>query len=369
MAISIRQLDYSEWRKGQDFIDALWQKNHILARNPDLFKWQFKSQDAPEKLNFFIAEDENQPVGCIGRIDLPCHRYGQRFSGAAMTNLISLPQYRKFGLGMKIMHASYAGRNYVASIGINERVAKLYRLLGQYIVNPLPRYTCIGNRDALASVIPYIKNAESLTPDSFVECGSLHTTSCFSGKIREINKLSIHWETSLDEWDQCWNKYFAPHLQGVVKNSEYLRWRYLEHPVFHYDILLVLNSENDVKGLAVMRKAELPGGTCALRILEFMSACESTGIRLASAIAERTPANAAFVEHIALGCQWYPLQHIGMTGKGSNLFSVYFNPPDYSHSCVVAAFHLEGMDESPESFICSQNTYITIADCDQDRPN
>lgn len=369
MSISLYQLNRSEWVKGQKYIDALWRHEHILARDEQLFKWQFRSIYAPEKLNFFIAEDNNCPVGCIGRMDLPCHRQGRPLLGAAMTNLICLPQYRKIGLGMQIMQKAYEGLNYVASIGINVHVAKLYHMLGQYILEVMPRYICVSNLDILIETLQHTEHAENINIDYYKKCNRLRYPSACSCHIEEIDADSSHQASLLEKWDICWQEYFAPRLQGVVKDASYIRWRYLDHPIFHYKVLLAKSMGGEVQGMAVLRLAALPADACAVRVLEFLAMDENTGLSLATAIAERIPENAAFVEHISLGKQWLPLQHIGMSKEGSELFSVYFNPPDLSHCTITSAFHIINTGVSAEEFICSDNTYITIADCDQDRPN
>ena len=369
MTVSIYRLNIDECAVGQACIGALWQQGHILARDERLFKWQFRSIQQPEKLNFFIAVDDDQPVGCIGRISLPCHKHGRPFSGAAMTNLICLPKYRSKGLGMEIIREAYEGVHYVASVGINEHVAKLYRMMGQYIQKPVPRYTCVANLDSLAETLRCTAHADGIGAAHYAECSRLRLPVCQSCKVEELDSDSLHRDTLLDEWDICWRQHFAPRLQGVVKDAGYMRWRYLEHPIFRYHVLLVRDGAGNIQGLTVLRTANLPAHACAVRVLEFLAADESAGLCLAAAIAERVPSHAAFVEHVALGRQWLPLQHIGLSSHGSELFSVYFNPPDLSHCDITAAFHVKSIDVSAEYFVCSSDSYITIADSDQDRPN
>lgn len=369
MAANIYQLHADEAIKGQSCIDTLWQKGHILARDAELFKWQFRSVDQSNLLNFFIAADDNQPIGCMGRISLPCHRQGQPFPGAAMTNLICLPHYRKLGFGMQIMQKAYEGLQYVANIGINDHVAKLYRMMGQYIKSSMPRFVCIANMDILKGSLSQSAHSDKIKDESYFDCNTLYHPASKGGKICELESSSPDKEILLEDWEACWRRSFAPKLQGVIKDASYIRWRYLEHPRFHYTILLTKDSSGTVKGLAVMRSAPLPAGACAVRILEFLATDSRTGQDLAAAIAERIPPNTAFIEHIALGNQWLPLKEIGLSSRGNNLLSVYFNPPDLSHCTIKAAFYLKNIGLSAEDFICSDNTYITIADCDQDRPN
>lgn len=57
MAISMRFLEKGETAIGQEYIHRLWKANNILARDKNLFEWQYASFDKDMPTGFMIAED------------------------------------------------------------------------------------------------------------------------------------------------------------------------------------------------------------------------------------------------------------------------------------------------------------------------
>ncbi len=363
MSVRMRWLGVDEVALGQGCIHTLWKAGHVLARDPGLFAWQFRAGPVPGSLGFLVAEDGDRAVGCIGMISLPCHRYGEPFPGAAMTTFIVDPAQRGSALGLAMMREAYGSLGLVGSIGINPRVARLYKMLGQHIL-VMPRYLCLANPEAMAALLRHSANADGLTMDRYAACSTLaippdrpgFTAAPFS-------------PDDLEAWDRAWSDRFAPRLQGVVRDAAYLRWRYFEHPVFCYEPLLVRDRRNAIQGMAVLRRIPLPGEVSALRVLDFLAANEDAGQALARAVACRTPESAAFVEYACLGRNWRPLEAMGLSPRGAELFSVYFSPPDFAHCSITGALlvNLPGVDQ--EAFITSPDTHLTLADGDQDRPN
>lgn len=363
MTVRLRWLESGEVALGQDYIHRLWKADHVLAREARLFAWQFRAGPVPGTLGFLTAEADGEPAGCIGMIPLPCHRHGEPFTGAVMTNLIVDPACRATALGLDIIREAYGGLDLVASIGINPRVARLYRLLGQHILT-LPRYVCLGNPEALRTLLGVSANAAGLSMDRFAPCSPLRPPRGGAGYT-----VAPFSRDDLEAWDRAWTARFAPRLQGVVKDAAYLRWRYLEHPVFRYEGFAVRDRQGGIQGMTFLREAALPGQTAALRILDFLAADPEAGAALALAVSRRTPENAAFVEHAGLGAQWLPLREMGMSPEGADLFSVYFNPPDFNHCSILGALQVRLPALSPADFAANPGACLTIADGDQDRPN
>lgn len=364
MAIHMRWLDKSEVAYGMSCIEQLWKSNHILARDRALFEWQYRHGKTTETLGFLVAENEGKPVGCSGLILLPFHLHGTPIPGGVGAITIVDPAYRKEALGIQMMEEADKNLQVVGSIGINSRVAILYRLQGRYVMDAFPRYICIAHQDAcMAYLDQAIYSKKRVLPD---------LSSCTSLLIpRSIGKFTVTSldKDALDEWDQAWNRLFAPRMIGVARNAAYLIWRYLEHPIFRYTILIVRDAAHTICGMAVTRLIALPGNISQLRILDFLATNQSSGKALAASIAEMVSWNTAFVEHYALGNHWEPLQSIGMTTQGNKLFSVYTTPPDMEHCTILSSFLVRLSGYTPAKFVNSPEIYLSLADGDQDRPN
>ena len=135
MDIAYRWLPMDLIDLGQVSISKLWSPTHILAHDKDLFQWQYFNQNS----GFFIAEDDDKIVGFIGVINSAAHNRGHLITGACIALYITDPQYRAKGVGLQLLKRAYAGRDLVITMGINRRVEKLYKMLGQEVVESMPR--------------------------------------------------------------------------------------------------------------------------------------------------------------------------------------------------------------------------------------
>lgn len=366
MAIQIRYLEKGETALGQQYIKQLWSPTHILARDSALFEWQYQSPiEKDNHLGFIIAEDEGEPVGCVGRMPVRCHVHGHPVAGAAIALLVTNPAYRHNAAGLDLLKQAYQELDIIITQGINAHVAKLYRMLGQFVTPAMPRYVCRGNMKALHAMWMAVNPHQPFPEESYISIPEAHPIN--SSTTWHLEELT---ENNLEEWDRCWQLQFASKRQGSVKDARALRWRYLEHPTFHYEIFLVKNSQEKIKGMTALRRISLPGEVQALRIMEFLCMDDAAGQALAAGIMKRMSANTAFIEFVCLGRDWLPLQHsLGLSATGSDLFSVCFNPPDFTRCKIMASFASKSTKLSSIELVTSSSTYITIADGDQDRPN
>lgn len=366
MSIMIRYLETGEIILGQNYVRQLWSTNHILANDAKLFEWQYRSPvENDSRLGFLIAEDDGQPVGCIGRMPVRCHIHGQPVPGAAIALLVADPAYRHNAIGLELLKQAYQGLEIIITQGINEHVAKLYRMLRQEVVPAMPRYVCRGHMDALYAMWEAANSSLPFPQEAYRVIPMAHPIH-----VRKDWQLETLTEENLEEWDNCWKNDFAPSRQGSTKDAWALRWRYLDHPTFQYEAFLAKNSRKQIGGLIVLRRIPLLGDIQAIRIMEFLCKNEEASQTLAAGIMERFTSNTAFIEFVCLGQDWHALRlQLGLSELGNDLFSVCFNPLDFTRCKIMASFASKVPNLSPKSLVTSPSTYITIADGDQDRPN
>lgn len=363
MDISFRWLDEQEHSLGQKVLNDIWAKNHILSRDSELFLWSYFRSPGPS--GFLVGCDGAVPVACVGRIGFKGHLRSSIFNAAAMTCIKVLPEHKKSGLGLSLIKRAYTDMHLVTNIGSNPNVCRLYKALGQEIVPAMPRYVAVADMEAVEAVQRISINPDAVTLSAYSACSRLRACPSPHGYAAEPCNAD-----NLLEWDTAWKRFFAPNLIGCVRDACYLRWRYLEHPRFNYEVFFLRKNKSNLCGMAVTRRIAFTDELLAIRILDFLAVDEVAGKALSAAVFDRVPPNAAFVEHTCLGRQWRPLQEIGLGPEGSDSFSVYFSPPDLRYRAIMAAFkfsHECGM--STAEFLAAPQLYMTIADSDQDRPN
>ena len=81
-------------------------------------------------------------------------------------------------------------------------------------------------------------------------------------------------ETLAAGWDSFWAK-LGPGLLGPSKDLSYLKWRYIDHPTFQYEIRLALHG-SEILGLTVYRLEKIRDrDEKVLRVVEFLARPEA----------------------------------------------------------------------------------------------
>jgi hypothetical protein len=361
--ISFRWLRNEEAPVGMEALARLWRKDHILAQDEALFRWQYGQGRDAEHLGFLVAEAEEGVVACSGLMVLPCHFHGKPVLGGAGAITIVDPRYREQALGLKLMAEADRDLSIVSSINISKRIAMLFRVQGRHVFL-YPRYVALAHRDALQSYILTAGGADAVAERAWESSG--HCTPC---DVPEGWRVAALTDDTLEEWDCAWRALFEPRLIGVARHADYLRWRYLRHPCFRYTGLLARNPLGEIRGLAVCRVVSLAGHVSAMKILDFLPADADAARALVAGLYEQVPANAAYVEHAALGSQWHGLESMGLSTAGASFVSDYTAPPDLSHTEMLSQVWVHEEGYTSQGFAESSELYMTLADGDQERPN
>lgn len=361
MALTLRWLEEGETALGMEYVAKLWSPDHILARDPDLFDWQYSWPDSGGRKGFLIAEDEGRPVGCIGRMQMSSHIYGQPLSGAAMALFVVDPAYRGRAVGIDLLKAAYADLDIILTLGINSRVARLYKMMGQHIVEETPRIVCRGNMDAIKAMWQLAGNG-AFPESEYASLSRFIPETRTGGTVERLDR------NGLDEWDEFWKSAIEPRSLGAKRDARYIAWRYLQHPTFNYDLALA-KRKGRICGLTVTRLIPLSEDANALRIVDFIAEDEEAAGILRKAISERVDAHTAFVENVSFGEMSAFLRPLGLDKNAARLFSVYFNPPDLNVCSIKSAFFSKVPSVAAQAFLDSEDCYFSIADGDQDRPN
>lgn len=362
--MKIRRLHGSELDIGLSCLASFWRKDHIMVLSPEFFRWQFSPpEQAAEDLSFWVAEQDSLVAGCCGEIPVNCHYAGEIFPGTGLSKLFARLEYRKYKVGLRLVHSIFKGRGLYWGLGNTFMSQPVWALLGLHTPEAMPRYACLVSRERLAEILRYSR--ESLaTIDDYADTPRLSPATVLEPGYK-VETLALE---DLEEWDRAWRTSLAPLMSGVYKNAAYLKWRYLDHPLFSYQLLAVRDKKGNLTGLAVTRTAQICPEACAVRVLEFFAEEERAGRALAAGLAERLPASTAYLEHTVCGKWWEPLRAIGMAPMTSPGFSYYFSPPNLAYVQMQPAFGVDLPGWTAESFMTDPRIYLSVADGDLDEP-
>lgn len=362
--MNFRKLHRSEIKRGMEAIDRLWGKNHILARDAALFEWQYGNNQDAETFSFVIAEQAGEIVGFSGMIVLPWHLHGLALKGGSGALTIMAPQWRTGKNGFTLLEEADKEYEIVGGIGINKRVAKLFALQGRYVADAFPRFVTLANPDLANDCLLKAAYPEVQRNLCLQKCSRL-----IKRAPEPAYKLAPFSEENGQKWQKVWKNFFEPRLTGVARNLSYLKWRYLNHPSFAYEIFFLLDQNDDPAGLLIFRQIPLDNGLVVVRVMDFLAKNDEASEALAFSLSELIPDNCAWCEFYCFGDFGEALKSIGFNMEGSDLLSVWTSPPDSAHCKIPLSFNIRTQNKIASNLAYRKDLYLTISDGDQDRPH
>ena len=168
---------------------------------------------------------------------------------------------------------------------------------------------------------------------------------------RADNRLDAFWKTAKDRY-----------LLTVERSSDYLNWRFLNHPYLSYSVSVASNDKG-VFGYVVSRSEESDGFRIR-RIIDLVAYEGREGILLQEVIKLAQDEKAALVDFMHSGFYYdSALAAAGFfeaAGTDFAAFPILFNPISWTRISINIAHDLS------ESL---NDCFFTKADGDQDRPN
>lgn len=344
--IVIDKLSKNDSSNGMGVIKRLWGENHILARNKQLYEWSYYNE-YDETSGLYIIKDNDHVFGCIGKMPILGHIYGKNVETSVISLYVVDKNYRSSAYGVKLLDHVIKDKKIVVINGINNRVARLYKFKG-FDIKKLNRFVVILNdNDFLAYYKYYFNNEIDFDIISY-------NASTFDSAFA----LETFTENYVDKWDFFWKKFSLSHI-GTIKDFSFIKWRYIDHPVFYYYVKLFVNLNKEILGLVVYRIINLPNNLKLLRITELLTLDDSYKKYILSHLAIQYKNEIFAIEFINTGNnRWCSYKGIY---NADGLLSTYFSPPRAEHCSILSAF--KGVDIELDDCYCS------IGDGDQDRPN
>jgi hypothetical protein len=340
----------ARWPQMQAFLAARYRPDLALC-NRAFFEWFFRGGTG--SADVASAWDGDRLVGTMGYVANPVFwgRLDAPLSGAWLVNWAVDPAYRH-GTGIALMREMQQRFMVLLGIGAGAENERIVARLGWAIVPYIQRYVAVF--DPKQTSVLALPGAEGTIPAAFDQ-------SLAAAGVRE-------WRP--EDPEPLWEQYPAL-AHGTVRSPAYLRWRYLEHPVFAFTLLAA--GDEQTPAVAAYRIERAAGsGVRAGRILEFFHPEDSrgtaAGIRLARALAARLAAEGCAFADFVCSTRTY----------GETLVAAGWSPEDPKRMClpmrlqpverVPFRYNLEyGVPralERPES----GSVYCTRGDGDADRP-
>jgi hypothetical protein len=377
MSVEFRYLGLSEYPRVSQFLDEFWAKNHIYVRDQSLFDWTFTRAGHwdDETYSFAVAEDGGEIVAILGGIPFTFNCLGKSSKAVWIVNYAVRPDHRRGPAALQLL-STFRKPPFqtVIAAGLNPASTIIYKVLRGMVLPEMPRHFAVFPKaeDRMADLL-------QLTYPDWTRERAASLTQAFV--LTENGDHAVpHGTTLPTSWDESDWPEIASQTVGAARDTDYLNWRYVQHPCFKYGIVTVL--EGNRTGLAVWRleaiQQETPAGRVPVdrlaRLVEFLPVSESNGRELISALLWEVRAAGA------LGVDFYGyhglirsiLQHNGLRSIEAHpdgaLIPSRFQPLDIHVGGILNAMF------APAGLPCCTTEpnspwYWTKSDSDQDRPN
>jgi GNAT superfamily N-acetyltransferase len=259
--------------------------------NIETWLWKYKRNPTSKHLISAVAESEGRIVGHYGIVPLRIVHQGKVFQGAQAVDAAVLPEFRRQGMFLSL-------GNFVLNDAAGKGAYFTYAFAGLYSLNvnhelgfhPImykpemvrilsPKEFIIENLNSLPVAVReywrwrYQKDWSPKVIKHLAQyrLSFLWTISWLSAPVwrRTISVDGIDVE-SVEGFDSSFDRFFQVCQSnitfGLVKDSRYLTWRYLEHPDRDYHILVALE-KGDMVGYMILFSAQDKSSICECEIL------------------------------------------------------------------------------------------------------
>ncbi|MBQ7209000.1 MAG: hypothetical protein IJS01_14470 [Lentisphaeria bacterium] len=243
MSLDIHCCGGGEIGEAMTFIERHWKQGHILAH--DLRLMDFLHRNPEGNYNIVLAGRGDDITGFLGVI--PVSHFDPALTSEKDTWLAIWKNVGGPGDGLALFQEATARFETIGSIGINAKVAKLYKVLG-FQLGELAQYY-IPNEKTEAFRIAVLPQGEYTGPEKEAELETLSP--------QEMKVSGVH-------------GFYHP-----LKSLAYFENRYVKHPYYKYIFLGVRNpGEAAYRGILVVRPIDINGSRC-LRIVDVLGDMDS----------------------------------------------------------------------------------------------
>ena len=236
MSVEFRYAAGDEYPAISRFLNDYWAKDHVYCRSRALFDWTFQRPGhwPGGQYSVALAEDKGELVGILGGIPFAFNRFGERSRGVLIVYFVVRPDYRRGPTALRLL-GRFRRPEFSACVafGITRASAAIYRVLRGEVLPPAPRSFVVlpGNTGRMADLL------RAARPDWPAERARALAERF---ELAALPGEAVDWSDELPgDWDRAGWLPIAASTAGAARDSDYLEWRYLRHPVFDYRVIAV----------------------------------------------------------------------------------------------------------------------------------
>lgn len=335
--IVIELLAHQELEKFQEFIKDYWKENHLFAKEKSIFDWQHKGHYA---YNCMAAKQGETLVGVHSFI--PQSHFDKHLPKTQIfLSLWKVLEDKGIGIGLRLYKniLKEYKPDFIGSLGIDHRAVPFHEWQGFNV----------GIMDHHVVLSPYLKDfkvakvPENLKPKSQKNRTSVSFQKLAKTDLRGLNTKRLY----LYQWP--------------LKSNTYIENRFMNHPVYKYDIYAV-SKDNRLQALCIIRPI-FKEDSVVLRFVDFIGPNKAFPLLYDFVLDLLKTHNAEYMDLYSYGIPLMLLKKAGFINRRkikSLIIPNYFEPFERKNADLIFAYK------------SSQNhpaIRLFKADGDQDRPN
>ena len=330
----------------QSFFSEMYHPGYVLSRSEPFLRWQFASAPSPGRqgLDVKLALVDNVIAGCVGFIPIQLTVAGTEVRGAWAANWMVDDRHRRLGLGPLLIRELGREFDVTLALGGNLDAHALLPRMGWTDFGNLTRY--VGILDPRqAALLGDVTDLAAVALDG-------------DGAAENVSAIA---DDATGLWDRL-----SHTVIGTRRTADYLRWRYVSHPLFTYR-MFELRRDGALVGLGIYRLEQARDLPLRVgRIVEVIGGREEAAPLVRSMARDAAAQGAAIMDFFCSRPSLGPgLEAAGFSPHVSARFPMLFQPIDRTRSGVLFMADLRkcAATATPAEW------YVTTADGDQDRPN
>ncbi len=225
MKILDGKYDLRPFRPGdEEGILKLWEVAFKAQMPIEKFKWKYIDNPYDETMMLCVAED-GEIVTFYGGVPYRFQYKDRVAHGVQLMDIMSHPDHRKHRVFAK------TANQFISYFCTPERLLYMYGFPGEF-------HYSIGER-----ILGYRK----VNPAAYLKT-DLNTLSAGNYVKQENRKITLERVYALDvkdsEWRKLWNDCSKDYPFSIVREPDFVKWRFLEHPKNEYHILKFIDDTN-----------------------------------------------------------------------------------------------------------------------------
>lgn len=228
----------------REFYASNWNRVIPLS-DKQFYEWQFLGPPGTDgQDNCCIAvDDDGSIMGVMGLHERPFIYAGSPISGAELTTWIVRSDIQKRGVGPQMLQYLQTKYEFLLGLGITPAAVAVYLRHGFRFFNPIPRFMRVLNWERVEPFAQIDERAKKF--DRYWK--------------QKLTERPAYRDCGLDaDLVDAVGASFSSTANMFLRNYEFLRWRYIDHPAFKYETTVIQSPVADSKGAVVAFRIQDP---------------------------------------------------------------------------------------------------------------